>query len=68
MARHFVRLTSDGIVNQDLEIDGPSADLAPVPEGMIEITGHRQWRGLGVFTRQRTRYTGRGDFTDSTSS
>lgn len=47
MERHFVRLTSDGIVNQDLIFDGPGAPTAAAPNGMVEITGHPQWQGMG---------------------
>lgn len=52
MLRQFVRLTTGGIVDQDLELDGPGAATAAAPPRMIEVTGHPQWAGLGSLLRR----------------
>lgn len=45
--RQFVRLDASGRVDQDLEVEADDWDRRIIPLTLVEITGHRQWEGLG---------------------
>lgn len=43
----FVHVNADGLVTGDNESLRKTWKNVPMPENMIEITGHPQWNGVG---------------------
>lgn len=60
--RRFVKLAADGTVEADLEVYRSAEDWAtrgadPAP-GMVEVTDHPQWRGIGSLVLSKRQKNG----------